>query len=620
MTSRSELHNAAVKVIEEYRNEGKPFILYLRKFDIDVFHGKNETNRYLTDEYLVSNLPQGINFISIQEPQNLGGKDDSILFRKVPSLDLRDIKWEDVVDELIIFADIIISECLMLSEGVEYELTTCLKYNKHHQTVLILPPPNSPLETIDDDEQIQNFPRCIWANEFFTTNLLDSFVISDLLERIKDIAELNKQERIKLIDGRERLLRYPITYKGIAEGYISEAKMTEIEELFGSSSNKNEDVEWYYKFWNYFRALSIFSLHFISAEQDKKKNFGNSMLDCYLKIGDLMLKGKKEEGIIVIQGDIKFARECAISACTLASKYNMSFLRMAEKLLNDIDQVEKAIANNRNSFVFRPIMKPIVTRESKVKREEDVNALYERGLALSNQGKYQEAIECYDKALRLDPNYSLAQDNKKLLLDFLSKEKPSSYHDLRTKGTMPKGWKPSSYSDTSTYSENASSLLEKGKMPKGWESPSSYPNSEDIVKLRKKGVELINQSKYKEALVYFDKALSVDPNDTTALNNKGAVLNNLGSHKEAIEWYDQALAIVPNDVYPLTGKGWAFANLGRYKEAIECYDQALKIDPNFAYAINNKKLALEHLSKEKPSSYHDPRTKGTMPKGWKPSS
>ena len=34
----------------------------------------------------------------------------------------------------------------------------------------------------------------------------------------------------------------------------------------------------------------------------------------------------------------------------------------------------------------------------------DVNALNNKGLALNNLGKYQEAIEWYDKALEIDPN------------------------------------------------------------------------------------------------------------------------------------------------------------------------------------------------------------------------
>ena len=146
--------------------------------------------------------------------------------------------------------------------------------------------------------------------------------------------------------------------------------MTEIGELFESSNNKDEDERWHYKFWNYFRAHSILSLQFIS-EQGRIKNILSDMVNCYLEMGYLMLKVKKEDSIIVIQGDIKFATECAKSAFILTTKYDMPlFLSIAEKLLIKIDQLEKAIAKNRNSFVFEPIMKHIVTRKGKVKGRE----------------------------------------------------------------------------------------------------------------------------------------------------------------------------------------------------------------------------------------------------------
>jgi hypothetical protein len=70
MTSSNELHDAAMKVIEEFSYEGKPFVLYLRKFDFHVLHGKNEFDRYLTDNYIATNLTQGINLITIREADN----------------------------------------------------------------------------------------------------------------------------------------------------------------------------------------------------------------------------------------------------------------------------------------------------------------------------------------------------------------------------------------------------------------------------------------------------------------------------------------------------------------------------------------------------------------------
>jgi tetratricopeptide (TPR) repeat protein len=44
-----------------------------------------------------------------------------------------------------------------------------------------------------------------------------------------------------------------------------------------------------------------------------------------------------------------------------------------------------------------------------------------KGVALKNLGKHNEAIECYDKAIKIDPNYALAWNNKDLALYNLGK-------------------------------------------------------------------------------------------------------------------------------------------------------------------------------------------------------
>ena len=42
----------------------------------------------------------------------------------------------------------------------------------------------------------------------------------------------------------------------------------------------------------------------------------------------------------------------------------------------------------------------------------DADAWYNKGIALDNQGKYNEAIEAYDEAIRLDPKHAEAWNNK----------------------------------------------------------------------------------------------------------------------------------------------------------------------------------------------------------------
>jgi tetratricopeptide (TPR) repeat protein len=46
-------------------------------------------------------------------------------------------------------------------------------------------------------------------------------------------------------------------------------------------------------------------------------------------------------------------------------------------------------------------------------------------------------------------------------------------------------------------------------------------------------------------MIYYDKALAIDPKNTFALDNKSAALGNLGNHTGVIIYYDKALAIDP---------------------------------------------------------------------------
>ena len=47
---------------------------------------------------------------------------------------------------------------------------------------------------------------------------------------------------------------------------------------------------------------------------------------------------------------------------------------------------------------------------------DDVPAWYNKGIALDNLGKYDEAIKAYDEAIKLDPNDAVAWNNKGVAL------------------------------------------------------------------------------------------------------------------------------------------------------------------------------------------------------------
>ena len=115
--------------------------------------------------------------------------------------------------------------------------------------------------------------------------------------------------------------------------------------------------------------------------------------------------------------------------------------------------------------------------------------------------------------------------------------------------------------------------------------------------LMNKGIALDEKGKYEEAITYYDKVLTIDPDNIDALYAKGSALDDLGKYEEAITYYDKVLAVSPNDADTLNSKGVALKNLGKYEEAITYYDKALAVDPNFVYSLNNKGVALDNLGK-----------------------
>jgi len=123
-------------------------------------------------------------------------------------------------------------------------------------------------------------------------------------------------------------------------------------------------------------------------------------------------------------------------------------------------------------------------------------------------------------------------------------------------------------------------------------------NAQDASDLAKQCLELLNQSKYEDAISYCDKALEIDPNNIDALNNKAMALSDLGRYEEAISSYDRALEIDPNDGNALHNKGIALGKLGKNEsDAIWNIAIYLVVGGGLSYAIYRVKTnRYKHVS------------------------
>ena len=101
------------------------------------------------------------------------------------------------------------------------------------------------------------------------------------------------------------------------------------------------------------------------------------------------------------------------------------------------------------------------------------------------------------------------------------------------------------------------------------------------------GIALAARGQFDEAIENYYKAIQINPNSFGALNNLGLALAAKGRFDEAIKNYYKAIQIKPNFFEALDNLGIALAAKGRFDEAIENFRKAIQINPNYSDALNN---------------------------------
>lgn len=234
---------------------------------------------------------------------------------------------------------------------------------------------------------------------------------------------------------------------------------------------------------------------------------------------------------------------------------------------------------------------------------------YKKGLSLSKEGKYKEAIDYFDKALDKKPEYKEALNEKKDALENYGDELSKSGHNEEAIKTYDKALNIDPENTDiingkikvlKTYGDE---LIKEERYEKAIETYDRAlelnTKNLDVQKakrdaLKKYGDSLTKDGKYEEAVDFYDKAIKIDEKYAEAWHYKGITLGKQKKFYEATKCINKALNINPEYAEAWNNKGIIFSLSEKYKEAIDCYDKALKINPVYAEAWNNKGLILSH--------------------------
>ena len=207
------------------------------------------------------------------------------------------------------------------------------------------------------------------------------------------------------------------------------------------------------------------------------------------------------------------------------------------------------------------------------------------GHALTSQKRYEEAVPQFQRAIKINPNYSKAYNNLGHAFNGLERYDEAIEYFQKA------------ISIEANYAEAYNNLANTlGQMGKIKESIAYYNEAirfkGDFAEAHfNLGATLSQQGRFEEAIGQYQKALRIKPDFVRAYNSLAILLAQRGDLSAAVEHYQQAIILDPGFAKGHNNLGSALAQQGKFEEAMEHFERALKIDPDYTSARKNLELA-----------------------------
>ncbi|MBU4258693.1 MAG: tetratricopeptide repeat protein [Proteobacteria bacterium] len=184
-------------------------------------------------------------------------------------------------------------------------------------------------------------------------------------------------------------------------------------------------------------------------------------------------------------------------------------------------------------------------------------AHYVFGQALDQQGRLEEAVLQYNKAIKIRPKFAMAHNNLGAALSREGKLKEAIYHFNEAVNIHP---------DYAKAHNNLATVL-------------------------------LTQGKFEEALSHYREALMINPEDEYTRKNLANFLSNHGRIDEALSHYNKALLFNPEDWDAHYKLGHILVKQEKINEALSHFAEVIRINPDYAPAYNEIGIILAKKGK-----------------------
>jgi tetratricopeptide (TPR) repeat protein len=213
---------------------------------------------------------------------------------------------------------------------------------------------------------------------------------------------------------------------------------------------------------------------------------------------------------------------------------------------------------------------------SALKRDPKPEYLLSLGATLSRQGRHDDALKAFDKAVELRPEDAglwrqlgdtllNLRRNDHALLSFQHVVKLDSRHHYAAYRSGILLNEARRFEEAQRYLDICHEV-----------SPNHVPT------LQARAWTLFNLKKFEEALAESLKIDALLPDNPETITGIGACLQSLRRDEEALAWLDRAIERLPNSIELLNGKASVLGQFQHFEEALALYDQIRALHLNNA--------------------------------------
>jgi tetratricopeptide (TPR) repeat protein len=188
---------------------------------------------------------------------------------------------------------------------------------------------------------------------------------------------------------------------------------------------------------------------------------------------------------------------------------------------------------------------------------DDAEALIVAGTEHYKEGRLVQAVDCFSRAIQIDPRVASAWYNRSLVRRSLGEHDLAEVDYLESVGLDP-------------------------RVVDHWNGQAKVA-AYAFVDL---GNHAFEQGDFSQALAHFEEAIHFDPMMADPYIGRGAVHQEAGNLDRAISSYDQAIQLEPGSVIALYNRGISHHLCGDHTRAVEDLSLALSLgsrDPDVLY-------------------------------------